>query len=206
MKRPKFSKKRIVLLLTITSLIGVLFAPSAYSYFLDKGMSTGNVLAAGSLDLLVDGTDANVVKFSVSNMAPGNQPKTTYNLTNIGTLTGYLDIENINMTDNENTRIGPEILAGDTTDGVGELSSVLGCNIFIDYGGDGWFSTGDVTIYNAITSGLPTNFELDEPIAPGTSVYITVIFNWWSTANDNQAMTDSIDLDVSFELAQTTGQ
>jgi predicted ribosomally synthesized peptide with SipW-like signal peptide len=172
----------------------------------DTETSNGNTFTAASLDLNVDGGDINVVKFTVGNMVPGNQPKAMFTLTNVGTITGYLDLENIVVKDYENLRIEPEISAGDTTDGVGELSSVVGCYLFIDYGGDGWFSTGDIVIYNAMTNALPGNFELDEPINAGSTTYITAIFNWWSTPNDNQAMTDSFTLDIAFELAQTAGQ
>lgn len=189
-------------------LMASLFASAGtLALFSDTETSNGNTFTAASLDLNVDGGNINVVKFTVSNMVPGNQPKATYTITNVGPITGYLDLENIVVTDYENVRIEPEISAGDTTDGVGELSSVVGCYLFIDYGGDGWFSTGDKVIFNAMTSTLPGNFGLlDEPINAGSTTYITAIFNWWSTPNDNQAMTDSFTLDITFELAQTAAQ
>jgi len=40
----------------------------------------------------------------------------------------------------------------------------------------------------------------------GGSVKIVALVDWWSTTIDNQVMTDSVDLGLTFELAQTTGQ
>lgn len=185
---------------------GMFASAGTTAWFSDTETSNGNTFTATSLDLNVDGGNINVVKFTVSNMRPGNQPKATYTLTNVGTLMAYLDLESIGVTDYENVRIDPEIDAGDTTDGVGELSSVVNLRLFIDYGGDGWISTGDVVFFNGLVNTLPGNFELDEPINAASTTYITALFDWWSTPNDNQAMTDSLVLDIGFELAQTTGQ
>jgi hypothetical protein len=158
------------------------------------------------LDLKLDGGDVNVVKFTVSNMVPGNQPKGTYVLSNVGSVTGYLDLESINVTDYENGRTEPEIEAGDVSDGVGELSSVVNLRLFVDYGKDGWISVGDNVFFNGKVNTLPSSFNLNETIAAGGSLNIVALFDWWSTANDNLAQSDSFVLDIGFELGQTPGQ
>jgi len=199
MKRKTTIILAIILAATITT-------AGAFAYFSDVVSSNNNNFAAGSLILNVDGQRENIVKFSVSNMQAGNQPKRSYVLDNVGTLNGYIDIEVVGVTDYENVRIQPEIDAGDTTDGVGELSQVLNLRLFIDYGGDGWVSAGDITFFNGKMDTLPANFELDEPLNAGDSLNIVAIVDWWSTAMDNQVMTDSVDLGLTFELAQTVGQ
>lgn len=198
--------RKLLVAIALIVLATMLAGAGIHAYFNDMVTSSGNVFAAGSLDLLLDGGDVNVVKFSVSNMVPGNQPKGTFNLTNVGTVNGYLDLEDINVTDYENTRISPETLAGDITDGVGELSTVLNLRLFVDYGNDGWISVGDNVFFNGKMDTLPSSFDLNEPINAGTSLYIVALVDWWSTPNDNMAQTDSVILDVGFELAQTTGQ
>lgn len=201
--------KKIMPLVASIALIliaGIFASAGTMAWFNDVETSDGNTFTAASLDLNVDGGDINVVKFTVSNMRPGNQPKGTFTLTNVGTINGYLDLENIVVTDYENVRIEPEISAGDTTDGVGELSSVVNLRLFIDYGCDGWISTGDIVFFNGKVNTLPGNFELDEPINAASTLCIVALFDWWSTPNDNLAMTDSMVLDIGFELAQTTGQ
>jgi len=188
-------------------LMASLFATAgSMAYFNDSETSNGSTFTAASLDLNVDGGDINVVKFTVGNMVPGNQPKGTFTLTNVGTTNGFLDLESIVVTDYENVRIEPEISAGDTTPNIGELSSVVNLRLFIDYGCDGWISTGDNVFFNGKVNTLPGNFELDEPINAASTLCIVALFDWWSTPNDNLAMTDSMALNIGFELAQTTGQ
>jgi len=178
------------------------------TWFSDIETGHGNTATAGSLDLNINGGNVNV-KMTVSNIRPESQPKYTYILTNVGSIKGYLDLENIVVTSFENGRLDPEKEAGDTTGGnpgkgKGELQDLVNLRIFIDYGGDGWISTGDKVVYNDYVGNLPNKFELDEPINPGASLHIVFLYDWWSTPNDNQGQTDSFTLDVDFELAQRT--
>ncbi len=198
-------KKILLSLLGIIVVIG-LVGLGAFAWFSDVETSNGNIFTAGTLDLNIDGGNTNVVKFTVANMRPGNQPKGSYNLKNVGTINGFLDLENIVVTSAENGRLDPEIAAGDTTDGVGELQNVLGVYLFVDYGKDGWFSVGDKVIYNGLAKDMPSNFELNEPLAAGADINIQGIINWWSTPNDNQAQSDSMTIGITFELAQTAAQ
>lgn len=198
-------KKILMALLGLILVIG-LVGLGVFAYFSDTETSLGNIFTAGTLDLNIDGGNTNVVKFTVGNMRPGNQPKGSYTLANVGTINGFLDLENIVVSSAENGRLDPEIAAGDNTDGVGELQNVLGVYLFVDYGKDGWFSVGDKVIYNGLAKDMPTHFELNEPLAAGADVNIQAIINWWSTPNDNQAQSDSMTIDITFELAQTTGQ
>lgn len=196
-------------LLTILAVAAVAVGATG-AYFSDTETSIGNTFTSGSLDLNVDGGNTNVVKFNVANMKPGNQPKGSWTLDNVGSINGYLDLENIAITDLENTCTEPEVEAGDVTctanPGDGELSSVLGLTLFVDRNGDGWYSVGDSYIYNGMANGIGTSYDLNEPINAGSSSKIVAILNWWSTPNDNLAQTDSMQLDITFELAQTTGQ
>ena len=200
-------KKILISLMAIALVIGLVGA-GAFAYFSDTETSTGNAFAAGTLDLTVNGNNGtNTVLFNSTNMKPGSQPKGTYTLNNIGSIAGYIDIENVSFVSNENTLTEPEIEAGDTTSDTGELDDVLNVRMFLDYNGDGWISTGDVTFYNGYVKDLPTHFELNEPIPAGTGVdFVTEIYDWWSTSMDNQAQSDSLVINVTFELAQTTGQ
>ncbi len=195
--------KKILASVLVIGMLALAIGWGTYAYFSDTEKSSGNVFTAGSLDLKLDGGDVNVVKFNVANMRPGNQPKGTFNLTNAGSITGYLDLVNINVTDFENVRIEPEIEAGDTSDDVGELSSVVNLRLFVDYGKDGWISTGDNVFFNGKVNTLPSSFDLNETINAGESLHIVALFDWWSTAIDDQAQTDSFVLDIGFKLSQT---
>ncbi len=202
---------RIIKSLVVIAAASALAVGATSAYFSDQVTSTGNTFTAGTLTLNVDGQHSNVVKFNVSNLRPGSQPKGTYTVANVGTINGYLDIENVTVTSQENGCNDAETLAGDTSCGdpgvgEGELQDVLNVRLFVDRDGDGWIGAGDTVFYNGKVKDLPGNFELDEPIAAGDSTAITAIFDWWSTPDDNLAQGDSFVLDLTFELAQTTGQ
>lgn len=180
----------------------------AFAYFSDTETSTGNTFTAATLDLTLNGQNGvNVQLFNVSNLKPGSQPKGTYTLRNIGSIPGYIDIENVSWVSDENSYTEPEIEAGDPDASTGELDDVLHVRMFLDYNGDGWISVGDVTFYDGYVNGLPTHFELNEPIPANTGVdFVTEIYDWWNTSMDNQAQSDSLVINCTFELGQTTAQ
>jgi len=176
--------------------VAVIAVGATGAYFSDTETSTGNTFTSGTLDLNVDGGNTNVVKFTAANLRPGNQPKGSWTLANVGSVNGYLD---------------PETGAGDVTCdnpgvGQGELSDVLGLMIFVDRNGDGWYSVGDSYVYNGMANGIGASYDVNEPINAGSSTKIVAILNWWSTSSDDLAQGDSMQLDVTFELGQTTGQ
>ena len=188
----------IVAIALMASALGI----GTYASFSDTETSVGNSFTAGTLDLKINGADTNVVAFTIANMRPGNQPTSSYVLSNAGSLSGTLDIISVVRTDSENTRIEPEIEAGDTTDNVGELSSVVNLRLYIDTDKDGYYSTGDVMFFNGKVDQLPTSFVLNTPIAAGANIRINAVFDWWDTANDNKAQSDSFTLDLTFQLKQ----
>ena len=191
--------------------VAVIAVGATGAYFSDTETSTGNTFTSGTLDLNVDGGNTNVVKFTAANLRPGNQPKGSWTLANVGSVNGYLDLENIAITDTENGCVDPETGAGDVTCdnpgvGQGELSDVLGLMIFVDRNGDSWYSVGDSYVYNGMANGIGASYDVNEPINAGSSTKIVAILNWWSTSSDDLAQGDSMQLDVTFELGQTTGQ
>ena len=180
--------------------------------FADTETSTGNTFGAGTLDLTADGNNGtNTVKFTVANMKPGSQPKGTYTLRNIGTINGYLDLESISVSNNENACIEPETEAGDSTcdnpgASQGELQNVVNMRLVVDRDCDGWIGGGDTTFYNGMTGSVAGNYELDEPINAGGQTCVTAIFDWWNTPSDNLAMGDDMTLNMTFELGQSAAQ
>lgn len=190
------------------ALVSVVGIGATKAWFSDTEASTGNSFTAGTLDLNLDGGNTNVVKFNLSNLVPGNQPTGHWTLKNVGSVNGYVDIENVKVTGFENGCIEPETEAGDVTCGSdqGELQNVLGVYLFVDYGKDGWFSAGDKVIYNGLAKDMPTHFELNEPLNAGSDFNVQGIINWWSTSSDNLAQGDSMTVDMTYELGQTTGQ
>ena len=61
-------------------------------------------------------------------------------------------------------------------------------------------------IYNGMTGGIASGYDQNIAIPAGGSVRINAVFDWWSTPSDNLAQSDSMDLDMTFELGQIIGQ
>lgn len=187
--------------LVICIALGVILGATS-AYFSDTETSTGNTFTAGTLDLKIDGLDTNVVKFTQTNMYPDNQPTGSYLLKNAGTLGGYLNITGISFNNLENGILEPEAAAGDTSADVGELGSLLGLSLYFDNDKDGYFSTGDVRIYDGMINNLPASITLNKQLAAGSDVKIMAVVNWWTTPNDNLAQSDSVAVDFTFSLTQ----
>ena len=187
----------IVMIALMASAVGI----GTYASFSDTETSVGNSFTAGTLDLKINGADINVIAFTVANMRPGSQPTNSYVLSNAGSLGGTLDITSIALKDYENILTEPEIEALDTTD-LGELSSVVNLRLYIDVDKSGYWSTGDVMIFDGKVNTLPTSFDLNTPIAADANIKINAVFDWWSTPADNQAQSDSFTLDLTFQLSQ----
>ena len=200
--------KRIVLsALTILGVSGLVVG-GTQAVFTDTETSNGNTFAAGTLDLNIDGGDTNVVKFNLPSLRPGNQPKGSYTLANVGTINGYLDVTDISFSSDENGCIDPEVDAldvtcGDPGTGEGELADVLNIRLFVDRDGDGWIGGGDTVFYNGLVKDLPADFtSLNEPVNAGDDTKIVALFDWWSTPDDNKAQGDSMTLNLGFTLSQ----
>lgn len=202
--------KKILLSLTTLVAVSALVITATRAYFSDTETSTDNTFSAGSIDLNVDGANTNSVKFTISNMKPGDQPTRNWTLSNVGTINGYLDLENILVTSQENDCLEPESEAGDTTCtpslGSGELQDVINLRLYLDKDKDGYWSTGDIMIYNGKLGNIAGNYDQNELIAVGSDVRINAVVDWWSTGDDNKAMGDGATFDMTFELGQTTGQ
>lgn len=199
--------KQIALSIAMIALVASVAVGATKALLSDTETSNGNTFTAGSLNLTVDGNDGiNTVKWNVGPMVPGNQPKGTFHLANTGNINGYLDLENIVVTSLENTIIEPETEAGDVSDPEGELEDVLNLRLFTDLNCDGWISTGDTTFFDGKVGTIASNYNQNISIPAGGNACVTGIYDWWSTPDDNKAMTDSFDLDITFELGQTTGQ
>ena len=184
--------------------VGIFAGTGTMAYFNDTETSTGNTITAGTLDLQIDGVDTNVVKVDIQNWKPSSGPYSyTYELTNIGSINGYLDLATINVADNENGLTEPEDEAGDVTTDVGELSTLLKMHMFVDAApSNGYFGVEDTTIYTGYMNGIASAYDQNIPLAAGQTVYITFQVGWWLGGNDNLAQSDSVVFDITFRLDQ----
>ena len=204
------NKKRItwisvVFLSLLVIALGTIAGTGAW--FSDSVDSDGNTINAGTLILNVDGSNTAAGTFTVNNAAPGMQRIPVWTVKNVGSITGYLDIEGITITENGNTLTGPESKAGEAVS-VGDLADLISANIILSPNNSPWLEAGDVFIQNNVKfAGLASSYDTNIALAPGETKYIVMQCNWWSNgAADNLGQSDSLVLDFTFELAQTTGQ
>jgi len=216
----KITKKGILWCAALTlvfslALAGTVSALTTGAWFYDTETSNGNSFTAGSLDLKIDGEDANVVKFEVDKMVPDSGITKTWVLKNDGTVDGYLDLENIIVTSFENGILDPESEAGDVTENTGELQDRVHLGLFIDNNGDEKYQPGtDELIYNGKVGAIRTRYDLSKLMPAGSEINLVAEFYWftapyppatpWTQPHlDNLAMGDSFTLDITFELGQT---
>ncbi len=199
---------KIILSLVVIFAVSAIAVGGTVAYFSDTGTSTGNTFTAGTLDLNVDGQNINVVKFTVANTVPGASGTGTYILNNVGNINGFIDLENISVTDDDNGCNSAETAAGDITcgPGGGELGANINVDLFVDANNNGIFDGGDTTIYTGSTlSGIALNYPLNLPLNAAATTYITLNWNI-PTSVGKIIQSDSSSLNLSFELGQTTAQ
>ena len=185
--------------------VAAIAATATVAYFSDTETSTGNVFAAGTLDLDVDENNGNnTVKFTVSNMKPTDAQTGIYTLNNTGSIAGYLDLESISVANSENGILEPEQQAGDVTADTGELQTLVDLYIWIDTDNNGL--PNEAQIYSGKTGSVAGSYDVDQLIAASGNTYLGGKVDWPSQVDDNKAMGDDFTLDLTFELAQTIGQ
>lgn len=194
--------RKVLLAAMALALVATMVGLGVRAQFSDTEQSLTK-FKAGTLDLTVNEKNGETVVFEWNNLRPGNQPKYSLKLKNIGSINGYLDLENILVISDENNLTEPEIEAGDESADTGELDDVLNLRLFLDYDGNGWISTGDKIIFNGKVKDLAPSYDLDELIeAGGDYDFIVELYDWWNTPMDNQAQDDALQVSITFELLQ----
>lgn len=196
-------KQIIVSIIIITAIISTTIKATK-AYFSDTEDSSGNTFSTGTLNLTLDGANTNVAKFNVSGMIPGDIQTGTWTIRNTGSIDGYLDMHNIIQTHSPGTTTEPELTVEDPD--VGSLGNLLNINLFVDANNNGILDSGETTIYSGLLNGLASSYDANIPFSAGSTNYITMAVNWLTSPNDNKGQGDVAQLDMTFELGQTTGQ
>lgn len=202
--------RKIIASLTLITAVLSIATGATRAYFSDTETSTGNTFSSGTLDLNIDGGDENVVKFNVTGMKPGSQNIGTWRFKNVGSINGYLDLQNISVSNEENECTEAEVEAGDEScedEGDGELQDLVSLSkLFWDTNCDGWVGTGETTVYDGKAGAIASDYDTNKTLNAGAEVCLTGQFNWWSSEDDNLGQGDSFTLDLTAELGQTTAQ
>jgi len=180
-----------------------------YAYFSDTESSTNNTLTAGTLDLNINGGDAAVTTFSVSDVAPGDSGSDNSTLANVGSLEGELDISTSAVT---NT---PGAGGTEYEGGSGELGANAELAMYIDVDQSSDWSSGDIGLksdnttydhptaleYAVIDNYASKSWDATENMTASASDYFIMLWQVpIGAVNDIQG--DSASIDVTFVLEQ----
>jgi hypothetical protein len=193
----------IVLAFVAVMMLGTL---GSGALFFDKETTNNNAIAAGTLDMTIDGVNTNVIKFDVANAQPGYQPTGSWILKNEGTLGGKLTINDISVTQTGGVLTEPEAAAGDTNN-AGNLGDLVNIRLYVDNPPiTGYYGNEDTMFYNGPISGLNAAAfnALNLSLAPGASVRINAVIDWWSHDGDidNSGQGDTANFGIGFLLTQ----
>src|SRR4030042_4720107 len=121
--------KKLLRSLSVIGAVAAIAVGGTIAYFSNVETSTGNTFTAGTLDLKLDNTDDNVIKFTVGNIVPGSSGTGYWTIKNAGNQDGYVDVQPITLVDDDNACGEAE---GDSTCGTtqGELSAHMDVRLF----------------------------------------------------------------------------
>jgi len=201
--------KKILGLAIAAILIITLVGGGTWAYFSDTESSTNNSLTAGTLDLNVDGGDAAVTTFSVSDVAPGDSGSGNTTLANVGSLSGELDASTSAIT---NT---PGAGGTEYEGGSGELGANAQIALYVDVDQSGTWSSGDIglksdnTTYNnptaldyaTVDSYGSKSWDAVETIAASASDDFVILWQV-PTGAGNDIQGDSASVNITFVLEQ----
>ena len=189
-------KKILGLTIAFMLLIGM-GGIGTWAYFQDTETSTGNVFAAGTLDLKTDDVDGVMQTLYASNLKPGNNVSGSITLKNSGSVAGssldlvfsYVESDNsfnlVNKSDNE-------VAAQMELTALSYGGSSLLTSVNENYNGNGYkdiedLKNADLTGQTGIDPSLTENFSIEVQLRG-------------DTAGDFQS--DGINITITFTLNQ----
>ena len=185
--------KKIIISLSVIGAIAAIAIGGTMAYFSDTENSNGNTFTAGTLNLTVDDQNNPLpVKFALSNLKPTDSGNISYNIDNVGSIDGYLNLQNITVANTEGT--DPE--SETNTAEPGELGSHINVSVKI----------GATEIYNGSLDGFASFVTKNNiTLADGASTTVTIDWVWnLLSASDNDAQGDVATVGIEFSLSQNS--
>jgi len=216
-------KKRLFIIIPIAVVFILVFslmifgAVGTFSWFTDQEVSKDNTLTAGTLNLTVDDQDdPNVARIVLTDVKPGDTIHQYWTLKNVGSICGQPSIEFDNIINYENGCTEPEsyldATCGNPGAGEGELGKKLYVLMKWRQGTDPWHEISMVMYGHTKLDYLLGPYGLGENGAALIPVLcendeVEIEFRaWWdgrySTPQDNEAQSDSVEFDIVFRLDQ----
>jgi predicted ribosomally synthesized peptide with SipW-like signal peptide len=214
--------KKILGLTVAAFLVMGLVGGGTWAYFSDTETSTGNMLAAGTLDLdWAGGDNGGEAVFSITSADgwPGNSGSAYQLIKNSGSFTGELDVALSGLVNTESS--GGTEYEGDAIGTGGELGAFATIVMWIDTNVNGTFDDGTDTVL--LASGANSTSAASYASAADDIDTVAVDGPWDAVINmdtndefrfyvdwaipgattDNTAQGDSVNFTITFTLEQT---
>ncbi len=208
--------RKILLAAGIIIGVGAMTIGITRAYFSDSQNSTGNTIAAGTMNLKIAGGDVAITIFSLSNKAPGDNGSAKTSLNNAGSLDGELDVTMGTIDDDacnpDGANNGTEYC--DTNANLGTNTQMA---LYLDVDQNGSWSVGDIGFKSdgtryahpaALDYSAINNYSGDKwdnvyagLMAAGAADDFTV--NWQiPAATGNSIQGDDVGFGITFTLEQ----
>ena len=216
--------KKIIISLSIIAVVAVISIGITTAYFTDTETSEDNTMAAGTMDLNIDGgnTAVQTMKVDLFDQAPGDSGIETAILKNVGSLSGLLDIKVETVTNYPCTN--GNYGANDGTENCTSDAGTLGANakmaLYIDVDKSGTWNTGDIGLkpgdspYPYDSNPLVYYIIDSYSNVPWNNVYAGLmgvddeddfVIDWEIPIGaGNEIQGDAVNFDVTFTLRQET--
>ncbi|MFC2022192.1 TasA family protein [Chloroflexota bacterium] len=206
-----------ILGLTIAALMVMgLIGGGTWAYFSDPESTTNNVLAAGTLDLTINGADTAVNMLSLDTKAPGDSGNASVTLANAGNITGELDIDFSYIINTESTGITEYEADSLNGTGAGELGGVAELAIFLDLEPNDLYDGSDIGLkYDGTYYTYPTAMNWAQANSYNGTAWNDAVasftgsdkfwINWripFGGSADNTFQGDSMSANITFSLEQ----
>lgn len=208
-EKPELTRRKILGGMATIGAASAVAGAGTMAYFSDTEESTGNSVSAGTLNLTTGpSSDGSSFNISVSGLAPDDSGEEVgyLQLSNTGSIDGYLNYEITDWTDYENGRNDPEVDAGDGSGGnpgagAGELSNYLEIQAFVDRSPGNGTRNNDESITSGWVALSSGRVDTNIPLAAGETVRIWVDARIPSGTGD-VVQSDGVDIDAAFYLDQ----
>ncbi len=189
-------KKILGLTIAFMLLIGM-GGIGTWAYFQDTETVTGNVLAAGTLDLKTNDVDGVTQTLYASNLKPGDSVSGSITLKNAGTVSGStLDLV-FSYVENDDITPNPPNMTADETAAVIEVTT-------LDYGGSsllGSVSDGNSNLYIDIEDLKNADLTGQTGIDASATKDFTITVQFRGDAS-HDFQSDGINITITFTLNQ----
>ena len=188
----ELSRRRILAGLGTIGIASAATGAGTMALLSDEETSSGNVVQAGTLDLVVGGQNPVSASFNIDGVAPGDSGEHTIPLTNDGNVDGYLNFALIGW-----NKEGDNPESETDTEGKGDLGDVLQITFQIE-GVNGQLEGTFNEVFNKV-------YDMDIPLPESTTKEATVSWSLPSSAG-NEIQGDKVVADVVAFLNQEENQ